>query len=121
MGRRYVLTLRREGATEKQRFDSLDEALDALELEARAFATTERRESRRALMRTYEPVQLVPLRASLSGARVSGGVDVRGDGSAEAWTGRVRRSVVPQLDAESPYDALRRVLSGHASGPSSAP
>jgi hypothetical protein len=121
VARRYVLTLRREGATEKQRFESLDEALDALEQEARAFAATERREARRALMRSYDPVQLVPLRAALSGARLAAGVDVRGDGSAEAWTGRFRRSVLPQRSGESPYDALRRVLSGQPSGPSSAP
>jgi hypothetical protein len=118
---RYVLTLRREGATGKQRFDSLEEALDRLELEARAFAATERREARRALTRTYEAVQLVALRASLSGSRIAAGVDVRGDGSAEAWTGRFRRSVLAQRDGESPYDALRRVLGYQPSGPSSAP
>ena len=46
MAARYKLTLRREGTTEKQRFDSLDGALDALEQEARAFANTERRAPR---------------------------------------------------------------------------
>ena len=114
----YKLTLRREGATEKQRFDSLDEALEALETEARAFAATERRGPINALTRTYDAVQLVPLRASVSGGRITAGIDVRGDGSAEAWTGRVRRAIVEQRDGESPYDALRRVLGVQASGPS---
>jgi hypothetical protein len=89
---------------------TLDAALDALEQEARAFANTERRAARRVLTRDYESVQLVPLRASLSGQRVHCGVDVRGDGSAEAWTGRWGRRVVEQQPGESPYAALRRVL-----------
>ena len=116
-----MLTVRREGATEKLRFDSLESALDGLEREARAFAATERRDRRRALTRSYEAVQLVPLRVSLAGAPIAAGADVRGDGSVEAWTGRFRRSVVLQDAGESPYDALRRVLSGQPPGASSAP
>jgi hypothetical protein len=40
------------------------------------------------------------------------GIDIRGDGSAEAFTGRVARRVVAPRDGEDAYAALRRVASG---------
>ena len=65
------------------------------------------------MSRTFDPLQRVAHRFELRGGRGKrGGVDVRGDGSVEAWTGRWRRRLVPQRDGESAYDALRRTLRG---------
>jgi hypothetical protein len=65
--------------------------------------------------RTFTPQQQVAGRVELRGPGVNAGVDVRGDGAAEAWTGRLRRQVVAQEGGESPYDALRRTLGQSAS------
>ena len=97
---------------ERARFDELGDALAALErrgeeLQGDADAHT----IDLKLARRFEPVQQVVARLELSGpGRLRAGVDVRGDGSAEAWTGRMRRSLIEQLPRETPYDALRRSL-----------
>jgi hypothetical protein len=106
----YRLTIRRRGTPERRRFDELDEALRALEAELDALAG-ERRGTQRVLAREVAPVQQVAARAEVAGPRgLRGGVDLRGDGSAEAFTGRVRRRVVEREAGETAYDALRRVL-----------
>jgi hypothetical protein len=110
---RYTLTVRSGAKVERERFDALDEALDALERRGRELARgANSRAAGGRLMRRIEPVQQVVARLELSGpGRLRAGVDVRGDGSSEGFTGRLRRTLVAQRDGESAYDALRRELS----------
>jgi hypothetical protein len=106
----YKLTVRQRGATDRERFDVLDDALAALEARLDDLAPGSRRHTERALAREIDPVQQVALRGEIAGPGVRGGVDVRGDGSAEAFTGRWRRVLVERAPGETAYDALRRAL-----------
>jgi hypothetical protein len=110
---RYTVTVRSRPRPRKQRFAHLEEALDAIETECRALESTAHEPARGGtLTRRLEPVQIVVARVELSGpGRLRAGIDVRGDGSSEAFTGRVRRELVEQRAGESAYDALRRVVS----------
>jgi hypothetical protein len=107
----YALTARIRGKVERESFDDLGAALDALErwghlLQGRADADI----VGGSLMRRFQPEDQVTARLELSGRGVRGGVDVRGDGTAVPFTGRLRRSVVERRDGESAYDALRRQM-----------
>ena len=114
----WRLILRVKGRVERQTFATCEGALDALETECRAIATADRRQSLKVALRTYEPIVQVQARAELRGPRrVSAGVDVRGDGSTEAFVGRMRRSVVAQERGESAYAALRRALASESVDP----
>jgi hypothetical protein len=108
----YTLTIRAGAKVRKTQHPGLGEALRELEREARELAAdADERPTGGTLVRKLEPVQIVVARLELAGpGRVRAGVDVRGDGSSEAFTGRLRRRVVEQRDGESPYDALRRAL-----------
>ena len=109
MARRpYKLVMRFGPRVEKERFATLDEALDAL---GSRIPTVSRRESRSALGRDYDPVRQVAGRLELHGPGQHGGVDVRGDGSAEPYTGWVRKRIVEAEPGETAADALRRALS----------
>jgi hypothetical protein len=109
----YTLTVRSGAKVRKERYTALDEALEATEREGGDLEqTADGRPEGGTLMRRLEPVQIVVARLELSGPRgLRAGVDVRGDGSSEAFTGRLRRRVVEQRSGESAYDALRRELS----------
>ncbi len=90
--------------------DGLDDALDLVEREARALAAGPGRRTVDLRARRFTPEQQVAGRVELSGPGIRAGVDVRGDGAAEAWTGRIRRRLVEQQERETPYAALRRAL-----------
>jgi hypothetical protein len=82
----------------------------ALEAPLDDLAPGERRGRERGLVRDIEPVAQVALRGEVAGPGVRGGIDVRGDGSAEAFTGRWRRVLVARGEGETAHGALRRAL-----------
>jgi hypothetical protein len=106
----WTVKVRAGSKVERARHDGLDAALAAVERRGRELERgADGKGVSSPLGRDYEPVQLVIGRIELSGpGRVRAGVDVRGDGSSECWTGRFRREVVQQQRGESAYDALRR-------------
>jgi hypothetical protein len=108
----WTLKVRAGPKVDRSRHADVTAALAALESRGRDLERTADAKPRAPLGRTFEPVQQVVARLELSGpGRVCAGVDVRGDGSAESWTGRLRRQVLEQRRGESPYDALRRAVS----------
>lgn len=113
MAASWRLTVRVTGRVERERFGSLDDALDAIEARGRELQRTARSGPiDTKVLGRYEPAQLVAARLELAGPRgVRAGVDVRGDGSAAAYKGWVRRQAMEERGAESCYDALRRILS----------
>jgi hypothetical protein len=109
---RYTLTIREGAKVAREHYADLETALLAIErrgVEIERSADAKPRGG--VLMRRIEPVQRVVARLELSGSgRLRAGVDVRGDGSSEAFTGRVRRRLVEQRGRETAYEALRRAV-----------
>ena len=116
----WTLTLRAGARVERQRFDELATAVDELESRGDELARAASQEPLTTRLKRYEPVQQVYARLELAGPQrvlpsVHGGVDVRGDGSVEAFRGRVRRTLIEGRKGETPYAALRREFTGPAS------
>ena len=108
----WVVKVRARARVERERYGELAEALRAIEARGETLQGSADAKPRAPLGKTIEPVQQVVARIELSGpGRTRAGVDIRGDGSAESWTGRVRREVLVQRRGESAYDALRREVS----------
>lgn len=97
---------------DRRRFQDLDAALGALEARGRELSEEANAAPLQPkLMRRFDPVQQVLARVELAGPdRLRAGIDVRGDGSVEGYTGRFRRRLVEEQGGESAYAALRRAL-----------
>ena len=112
---RWKLTERAGPKVRRSSFADMDRALDALEARGRELAETAPDEVVDVKYKRFEPQQQVVARLELAGperfvASVRAGVDVRGDGSVEAYRGRVRREVIVEQGGESAFAALRRAL-----------
>jgi hypothetical protein len=98
-------------------FTELQAALEAAERSARELADNRPpRAGERRLRRGHPGAQVVG-RVELSGPQpllpdVVVGLDVRGDGSLQAYRGRLRRRAIEPQEGESATEALRRELSG---------
>jgi len=111
----WTLTIRTGSQVEHEQFETLELALAALERRVAELTPAASREEVQFLRRRFEPARQVTARLEIArhgGLRgsVRGGVDLRGDGSTEAFTGRVRRALIEQRRGESATDALRRAL-----------
>jgi hypothetical protein len=107
--------VRVEGGVEHQRFDDLERALGALGSRIAELAQSTTEHPARTRLRRYEPEEQVVARIELSGpqrrlANVHAGVDVRGDGSTEAYAGQVRRRALDVAPDEDVVAALRRAI-----------
>jgi hypothetical protein len=110
-GRDWTLTVRKGPKVEHSHFASLDAATDALADAVAELAKDSSREEIQFFSRRIEPEQQVVARLELSGpGGRRGGVDVRGDGTSEAFTGRLARRLIERNSGESAADALRRRL-----------
>ncbi len=113
----YWLTVREGPEVQRARFATLEAALEELERRAANLSLRPRRERIDLKVREFAPGDQVAARLEVAGPGrflppKRGGVDLRGDGTAEAYVGGVRRRLVEQKGSESPYDALRRALGG---------
>jgi hypothetical protein len=103
----WTLTVRAGSKTTRSRFDGLEPALGAVEAQARELVPS--RPTRKRYR--FEPAEQVIARIELTGPnRAHAGLDIRGDGSQVAFTGRFRRRVVETGEDETAAAALRRVL-----------
>ena len=122
----WRVTIRTGPKVDRLRFEALPDALEALERRCREVAAKPPRRMVKVPMRSFTPAEQVAARAEVAGPgrlfpAVRAGIDVRGDGTTEAWSGRTNRELVSQEDGEDAYAALRRTLASTESSVSVDP
>jgi hypothetical protein len=109
----YRLTVRHGSRVRRESFDSLDEAIEAMEQRSREIQGEGPLEEIGAL-RDFEAGQRVHARLELSiGGVFRGrevGIDVMGDGALVPYTGVIRKRWLEPPDGETAFDAVRDAL-----------
>jgi hypothetical protein len=112
---KWKVTVRHGSSVGREKFDSLDEAIDV----ARRRVDEIRREDRLppiTIFRTHTPDQRVNARIEVSGPGLirspEGGIDVMGDGHAIAYTGAVRKETIDADSLDQAFERLRSALGG---------
>jgi hypothetical protein len=113
----YRLTIRTTGRVERSDHATLADAVDAAVDAARIAAAEPTARTIDLRARRWAPEDQVRTRIEISGperwrASTRAGIDVLGDGSAQAWTGAPERRALEPADGEDAAGALRRVLTG---------
>lgn len=112
----YTLAIQQEGSSRSEHFDTLDEALSALQAELNSAGPGARKETVTAFIRDFQPSELVAMRLEIRGRGVCGGIDLQGDGSQQAYTGRIRRKALEPEPGGNAVTALRQALTAEAAG-----
>lgn len=112
----WRLTVRADGRVGHGRYEGLDQLLDDLEARGRDLAASASARAVDLKVKRFEPAQPVTARLELAGPErwfpsVRAGVDIRGDGSAAAFRGGVRRVELERRGDDDAFAALRRSLS----------
>ena len=112
---KWKLTIRHGSSVGRERFDSLDEALD----DARRRVEEIQGEGRLppvSMIRQFDPEQQVHARIEISGPGLirspEGGIDVMGDGKAIAYTGTIRKEPIEADNFDEAFQRLRSALGG---------
>lgn len=108
----YTLSIQQEGSSKTESFPTLEDALAGLQAELNAAGPHARKETVKAFIRDFPPSELVAMRLEIRGRGVCGGIDLQGDGSQVAYTGRLKRKAIEPAPGQNAVGALREALIG---------
>lgn len=112
---KYGLKLREGPKVTRLRCATIDELFEQVERQSEEMSDRADGEAVSSMFRDYEAIELVHGRIEVTIAdgpfkHRRGGIDVRRDGSIEAFVGRANRTVVEPTPGETIPQALRREL-----------